>query len=307
MSGEAIGQAYADCLDLITSMCGPGDRVVVLEDDQSRFDLHLTKGPFEFLQQVYRQKLPKHVAEGLRRGKSRGRSNLGTKYEIPYTMQSGWPDTSVGDTWVNARMKHHIHVTGAPWVSIICGDDSVTVTLQSEIDLLGGVKAITAEYALFGMEVEMVLRTDPLDAEFCSGRFYPVGETYVLMPKTGRALMKMCIDMKQRNHEGQLAWLRGIAITLLHFGKVDPLMAALGRGLQRELGSGKVITERFNPYAKSIAGNTSAPWWDTLVYYNQHYDMSEADVLHCIHRLENIKLGEICDDPLIVAIAHNDV
>ncbi len=307
MSGEAIGNAYAMALTTMQAMCEPYDRVVVLEDDQSRFDLHLTEGPFTYLDAVYGKLLPRSVQRLLRRKVSRGRTSLGTRYSIPYTMQSGWPDTSIGDTLVNAAMKYDIHGIGRPWISIVCGDDSVTVTLQSEIDRVGGVDGIAKSYAEFGMEVECVLRDNPLDTEFCSGRFFPVRDSYVLMPKTGRMLMKACVDMVDRSPAKQLAWLRGVASTLAHYGKVDPILAALSRGIMKQTGQGHVITERYNEFKRNIDGTVSPDEIDTLVYYAQHYDLSAGAVQSIITTLENITLRTFCDDPLVVALCRADL
>jgi hypothetical protein len=307
MSGEQIGDSFARSLELMESMCGVDDKVVIIEDDQSRFDLHMTKGAFHFLDRVYTAKLPRPVYRRLRRKLSQGATNLGSKYSIPYTMQSGWPDTSVGDTAVNAKMKRHIHGTGRPWIAIICGDDSVTVTLQSELDRIGGRAGLMREYAKFGMEVTVEIRYDPLDVEFCSGRFFPVQDTYVLMPKTGKTIAKMCSDMVDRGLKGQQEWIRSISTTLQHFGKVDPIMGSLGLGLHRAVGSGKATKLVKNEYAKHITGTLLPTQENILDYYSHHYDLCFEDITHIQSLLENVKLGTFCDDPLVVAMAMHDI
>jgi len=284
-----------------------GDQLIVVEDDQSRFDLHLLEGPFSFLHSIYRDKLPRTVASLLRRRVSQGVTNLGTKYSIPYTMQSGWPDTSVGDTLVNAAMKYRIHGIGRLWISIICGDDSVTVTTKRELERCGGLQGLISSYAEYGMEIEAKYTANPLSVEFCSGRFYPAKGSFILMPKPGRLMSKICWDMKPRGDVSRKAWLRGIAITLDNYGRVDPLLNSVGVGLDSELGSGKIITERNNEYKSQLLGEASVDWIDVLVYYDEHYGMSESHVLHLISLLRKIRIGTLSADPLLYHMAEIDI
>jgi hypothetical protein len=305
-SSEEIGAAYAAALKSIEELLHPGERLVILEDDQSRFDLHLGEGPFKFLDKLY-LKLPRKIRRVLRRtAQSKGRSNLGTKYSIPYTMQSGWPDTSAGDTAINAAMKTHIHGFGNRWVSIICGDDSVTVTVDSEIAKLGGLDGISQSYADLGMEVECVLTYDPCLAGFCSGRFIKNGESYVLIPKVGKMLAKLLCDTKDRNPANSKAWMRGICETLKCMGKADPLLRTLGENITRQLGEGKIIREGINEYKSSIKGDCFVKRQDVLDYYDLHYGFSTADVEECIFHLDHVVLGELTSHPLIVHLATTD-
>jgi len=246
MSANAIGDAYAKAIECIEREMDEDDSLVFIEDDQSRFDLHLLEGPFSLLHGVYRQFLPRKVAALLKRGKSRGVSCLGTKYSVDYTMQSGWPDTSCGDTLVNAAMKYHIHGVGNLWISIICGDDSVTVTTAKSLSSLGGEAGLLRQYADFGMEVEIKTSNHPLDVEFCSGRFFPHYGSYVLMPKTGKLLAKMCWDAVQRNPVHRVEWLRGVAQTLVTYGRVDPFLLTLGLMIRHRCGEGKSLMPTVN-------------------------------------------------------------
>lgn len=307
LSNEQIGDAFVRCIKLVTENLEPGDEVVFVEDDQSRFDLHLLKGPFGFLKEVYKKKLTRRVSSLLARGVSRGSTSLGTKYSIPYTMQSGWPDTSVGDTLVNAAMKHSIHGSGKLWVAIICGDDSVTVTTKRELERLGGIDAIIRAYADFGMEVEAKVSIDPLDVEFCSGRFYPAGETMVLFPKPGRILSKMCWDQKLRSPKQRELWLRGITATLENFGRIDPLLGALGARLRRFVGEGEEKYDDGWEYKQFLDGTVLTSQHDVLVYYDHHYSLSEADLQIAVDEISRAVLGSMSDNVILQHIALVDI
>lgn len=306
MSANAIGDSFAKAIECISRCMDVGDQIVFVEDDQSRFDLHLSKGPFKMLSAIYRRYLPRKRANLLKRGKSRGTSCLGTTYSIDYTMQSGWPDTSCGDTLVNAAMKYDIHGRGRNWISIICGDDSVTVTTLSELRRMGGENAMTARYAAFGMEVEIKVSNHPLDVEFCSGRFHPHGDTYILMPKAGKLLAKLCWDQVQRNGDNRAAWLRGIAETLRVYGMVDPLLDALGVMLCRELGEGRVLRERSNEYRAWFEQGTVVSSIDVATYYDHHYGLSNRDIRELSDIIATSSIGSFLGDSRLVAMAQQD-
>lgn len=308
LSNQQIGEAYHRALNTMQEFCLGSDRVVVLEDDQSRFDLHMGAGAFWFLNDLYTMKVNKTVASALRRKRDiKGRSNLGTKYSIHAMMQSGWPDTSVGDTAVNAAMKLHIHGIGRPWISIICGDDSVTVTLESEIDRLGGAEGIVSKYEDFGMEVEAKVSHDPLVVEFCSSRFFWHGNGYYLVPKAGKMLSKLCWDMVERGPKQRKAWMRAIVSTLEMFGQTDPLLATLATNFRTQLGAGIVYKEPYNEFKHVFRGEVDTPPEECVaVYYDLHYGMSSSDIRDCVTHLSEVKLGTLSSHPMLQWMAQCD-
>jgi len=203
-------------------------------------------------------------------------------------------------------MKFKIHGIGGKWCCMASGDDSVTVTTDKEIARLGGIAGIVAAYAKLGMEVEAKCTADPTEVNFCSARFMQVGETFILVPKTGKLLGKLCWDTVNRNPKNQIAWLRGIAATLLHYGQADPILHALGDRLHSLCGEGKVIKERYNEFTHRHGKVPKIAEADYLSYYDKHYDLSASDVAHIIRRLQNAELREFCDDPLVVAMVAHD-
>lgn len=308
MSAPQIGDAFRKCIECVERNLEPGDSIVFLEDDQSRFDLHLTKGPFKMLSRMYHKFLPRKVALLLKRKISKGTSSLGTRYSIPYTMQSGWPDTSCGDTAVNAAMKYDIHGVGRLWLSIICGDDSVTVTTANEIARIGGLAVIERRYAQFGMEIEAKLSNDPLDVEFCSGRFFPADGSYILMPRVGKILAKICWDQQERNYENSRAWLRGIASTMVTYGKVDPLMRSLGDMLSGELGTGRIISDPGMQYKAQVVGDFRPPTQqDVANYYCHHYGLSCSDLDQLQSLIRTSAIGQFHSDSRLKMMAEKDM
>lgn len=292
LSNETIGECFGKAIGCITELCEGDEKVVFLEDDQSRFDLHLTEGAFTFLDSLYRRKLPRKVCRLLKRNnKSQGRSVLGTKYSVPYTMQSGWPDTSLGDTAVNVHMKYTIHGFGGKWVSIVCGDDSVTVTTDRELQKLGGVAGLVQAYSQFGMEIEAKVTTDPLCVEFCSARFMPARGSYLLFPKVGKILAKLGWDPVDRTDVKVLEWTRGIASTLKYMGRYDPILGSLSRALNQRLGSGVVLVER-NEFTQWFDSSIEVDDIDLAIYYDRHYSLAFEDIQQLAVQMQDVQLGQ---------------
>jgi len=306
MSNEVIGFEFGNAHGLIGELCDADDQVTNVEDDQSRFDMHLRKGPFNFLNRFYQKTLRAQVAERLRRKTAKGRSGLGTKYSVPFTMQSGWPDTSVGDTLLNAAMKYEICGVGKLWISIVCGDDSITITTENTLASWGGILGLLMKYAIMGMEVKVKASTDYIEVEFCSGRFFATAGTFVLVPKVGKLLARLVTDRVDRTHENQIAWLRGMSHTLLHFGQLDPLLQALGENIAQRCGSGKVINEAYNEYKHRYEAPLSCTRSEYLYYAYRHYNLSAEAVDRLTETLRTTELGLIHSSSLL-QMALNDL
>lgn len=307
LSGEKIGECFGLAIQCISSMCDSDEQVVFLEDDQSRFDLHLTEGAFTYLDKLYTSKLPRAIAKALRRtNKSKGQTITGTKYSVPYTMQSGWPDTSCGDTLVNVGLKFHIHGVGGKWIAIICGDDSVTITTNRYLQKLGGIAGVESSYKSFGMEVEAQLRQNAFDVEFCSARFMPAGETWVLMPKAGKMLARLGWDMVDRPNNQRVEWLRGIAATFDSFGKYDPLLAAMGERIRELCGLGP-LRKSTNAYERWVDGTAVTTSDDVVDYYLHHYCMTQCDIDSVAAYLREATIGQVMDHPTLVGMSKHDV
>jgi len=297
LNAEQVGDAFRRALEDIS--VPKGDRVVIIEDDQSRFDLHMGRGAFDAIDYFYRAMLPHKVRRMLYRKMSTGTFFEGTRIRVPYTMQSGWPDTSLADTFANALMKTFIHGVNGNWSTIICGDDSVTVTTQSELDRLGGIEGLKAAYARFGMETEISVRINPLDVEFCSSRFLPVGDTFVLFPKVGKIIARAFWDPVNRTTCNQYAWARGVCNSLNMLGHYDPIIKALSTAVLRSVGDGKVIDEiERNPYKIAVAGSLVPDLSSLRLYYMHHYSFSPADISVVSQRLARVVVGSWVRSPL---------
>jgi len=280
-----IGRAIERAANNVAGMMDADDALVFLEDDQSRFDMHMLQPVFDYLLRFWSQFLPQHVLRHLVRGWRKGRTNVGHRYRILATMFSGWPDTSASDTAVNLSMKYHLHGVSRLWFSIVNGDDSVTVTTRKTLALMGGTEALIAGYARFGFEVTMLVRDSIWDVEFCSGRLMPVlynGEsTFCLFPKPGKFLAKIGWAEKDYGTK-HCEWARSIASCLESFGRVDPSFLAPARALREKYGSGTEMRISSWEYSRVLATaqDELAPDHDGLLeYYARHYSVGHSDYL----------------------------
>jgi hypothetical protein len=309
LNANQIGEAYSLALESIEAMCAPGEYLVVVEDDESRYDEHMTRGAFALLELYYAKTLPPHVVKHLMRSPcSKGKTSLGTRYSVPYTMQSGWPDTSVGDSIVNAAMKYHVHQAGRTWVSLICGDDSVTVTTTAELARLGGSTGIEAMYSELGMECEVVVRHDPLTTEFCSSRFFPSNGSFILVPKIGKFLGKLGWDRVDRTPENQLSWGRGVMEVVKHYSAIDPTLFALYDTISRQLGSGKIVRtyDSVNRYSYTAPTRGTTTPDDVTTYYSTHYGFSERDICALVVEIQTLRVHEMGKGPLMQHVCQVD-
>lgn len=305
-NAHTVGENFRKGIDLLSSMMDFDDQIIFIEDDQSRFDLHIRKGAFDAVHSLYQGRIPERIRRFLLRKTSRGKTGHGSKYSIPYTMQSGWPDTSLTDTVVNAIMKYSIHGVGGLWLSIIMGDDSVTITTRKSLASLGGESAILKQYEAFGMEIELSVKHFALDVEMCSSRFFPCGESYILMPKPGKIIARSLTDMVDRSPAGQKEWLKGIATGHEYAGRVDHVIGSMARGIRKTVGQGEGLIVRDDYKIQILKNVPTTTWLDVCIYYDHHYGFSEDQVLQVMHELENLEFGTTSSHSLLVVLARTD-
>jgi hypothetical protein len=314
MTCESIGEAFARAMHTVGKAMDPDDEILIVEDDQSRFDLHLKEGPFTFLNQCYDHFLGRKKGSALRRTKDpcRGVSCNGTSYEVAWTMRSGWPDTSVGDTLVNAAMKYGAHGIGELWLSIICGDDSITVTTRKALSRAGGVAGLHRAYRLYGMDVEIFIRDHPLDAEFCSSVFMPCGkladgvDNYVLFPKPGKVFARMGWDMVNRPPAVRKQWLRAIAETIATYGHYDPILSAFAQNLLGKTRGVVALDLPRNEFQRQYSLTRDSEEMDFFRFYAHRYGFSEAHCLALRTYLCGCPLGAL-SNALLDAVVERDV
>ncbi len=160
------------------------------ELDGSRFDGRVAVEAKEMLVEMYKRKhMPSTALKCFERTSSlSGRTKHGIRFQTSGTVGSGRIDTSSGDSHITAAtITFAMARLGVEdWSVMINGDDNV---LASRTFL--PVSTLVTALNLLGHEMEVLYRPDVDRLEYCSSRFWPIGDgRRVLGPKLGRLLAK---------------------------------------------------------------------------------------------------------------------
>jgi hypothetical protein len=133
-------------------------------------------------------------------------------YEIAGTRKSGDPNTSLGNSYLNAlcityaMVRAHVPVTA--WRLILMGDDALLLIHRAYRFACDVIKGVVSDLGLVFSKFHV--RDNLHFAEFCSKLFWPVEDGYVLGPKVGRAISKMGWTL--HNTKDPLARMRGVVL-----------------------------------------------------------------------------------------------
>lgn len=125
-----------------------------------------------------------------RGGRLRGRSKNEIRYSTAHGVESGRNDTTDGNTQRSVVIVR-LAIDDLPAYAIVSGDDCFLVfatSCKAELE-----RRLRQQYAAAGYEIDLVFTDKRYAAEFCSGRFWPAGNTYgfAFGPKPGKLLPKL--------------------------------------------------------------------------------------------------------------------
>jgi hypothetical protein len=236
LTAEQLGTWYTRALDLASSK-DPKGEIFVVNSDAHRWDKSTPAVALD-------RKLDRYEKLGLRDPlltelrksvAKKGQTKLGTKYRVDAGVGSGDGDTSGG----NSDLHLLIELSNAdrcglkenqvfPYRSIVASDDGLTVVSQKLFKESGGKEAYEQHLLSYGYSFDMAVG-GRFDAEFCSGRFWPVQDGWVFGPKIGRVLAKtFWSDLNLSPHK-EKAWLRGVALGLERSVSHIPILRAVVR------------------------------------------------------------------------------
>jgi hypothetical protein len=304
MTAEAVG-------DWFTRASRALPNCVFVCDDQSKYDRHIHEHAFDAVDRWFKRVLPRRTAHLLSRrhytphGIQKGVTANGNRYSVPYTMGSGRPDTSLTDTLLNVAMKTRIFGVGTPWLSIVCGDDSVVCVDRDFFHRLGGWDHCAAMYSAFGFEATGFVHDHLLDVDFCNSYLMETDQGLLLVPKLGRLLSKAFYDIVDRTPEQSRAWLRGVCVGMSQYSACFPMLSALCDNLMGQLGDGSLFIED-NPYAFTCAIRHTATLSSYYDYLDRHYGVSVEAAHSAGHSLATIAHYALSDNPWVAEIARRD-
>jgi len=208
LSGEQIGK------------WGNGIFASILENDISRWDSSVCRQLLLLEHWIFDQfGCPEMVSELIRNNVStRGLTHGGIKYWASAGRKSGDPYTSVGNSILNVLIHLYIltdrgtiPLRNVRYTSkmIVQGDDNVTMhnrnmdfSLWRQVFEELGFKAVT------------IARKSLDETEFCSSRFMPTVNGYILVPKFGRVLAKLGSFCNPPKGVDTQAMLKGVVLGL---------------------------------------------------------------------------------------------
>lgn len=190
----------------------------VIEGDYSRYDGHNEQEAIEAEMEYYAPVLCEDVRTHLLlQTRTEGRTGGGHKFKCIGKVASGVINTSFGNT-IRGFMILSAYESCygyKDWAVMQLGDDNV---IFAKDVVAFNLPRLVEFAAAMGHKLEAIHRPDPDFAEYCSQRFWKIGDTYVLGPKPGRVLAKtfICHDASLST-EDMPEYCRGVAAGFQHY------------------------------------------------------------------------------------------
>jgi hypothetical protein len=216
MTGDQIGALFAH------HVLSKGWEVI--EGDYSRYDGHNEEEAIEAEMDYYSPVLNADVLTHMRlQLRTNGSTSCGHRFKCVGKVASGVINTSFGNTLRGFMiLASYERAYGyKDWAVMQLGDDNVIFAKDIEAFNLPRLVEFAAA---MGHKLEAIHRPDPDFAEYCSQRFWRIGDTYVLGPKPGRVLAKtfVCHDASL-SAEDMPEYCRGVAVGFQHYTWVPVL------------------------------------------------------------------------------------
>lgn len=220
LTAEELGYWFENSINELREL---GEGVEVMEDDCSVWDGTLEEPMLQVERLNYKiAGAPKVVRECLKKQKHTfGICPTGTTFTVRAKRKSGDNNTSCGNSMLDGEVHLESITSTSGWDfpkvaqhvrMIVLGDDNLTLcttTLKKAIE-----SSVETRVRSYGLDPKIVWRKSLYQAEFCSGRFYPVDNShFVWGPKLGRILSKSHYCHSQLpDRSSYLKWLRGVVL-----------------------------------------------------------------------------------------------
>jgi len=196
--------------------------------DAVRLDASVRPECRKFLNRVYKRWGLKGVGLALLKQNARkcsGWTRCGHYYEVDGTVGSGETVTTLGNTVATKTVIDRAIVEAMCLAEcVVAGDDAAAIVPLHQLGRL--IVAIEKHYALAGFEPTLAYGTDPLDLEFCSGRWWPSTgrQAHAFGPKPGKLLRKIGFATGPDKCSKPPRHARGIAIGLRNLSMHVPVI-----------------------------------------------------------------------------------
>jgi hypothetical protein len=307
---ETVGQWFGHS----TAAVGARGPCVYVEDDQSRWDCHVhPECQTSWNKDMRDVGAPGHAMEVLMdRRKKVGVARHGSVYTCRGEVASGDGDTSCGNSANHGKIKLLIGFEAGAldgeYRCIVNGDDGVTVLTRSALVRMGGTKGLTNKYASYGFEAVVSVRESPYEVQFCSGRFWPVGEDgWVWGPKIGRVLGKTMWSTTMYSDKKASQWLKGVVMGLRYdLAHIPVLRAIVGTLIKQLAGVKAMIIPKLEHKIHAVRGHECCPRSYEMMNCLYGISPDEVDALESWCALKSRELPTRLDHPWLEFIAKVD-
>jgi hypothetical protein len=187
----------------------------------------------------------------------------------------------------------------------VLGDDNLTVTDDKYL------RTITAHLEtmvrLYGFKPKLIIRTNPFDAEFCSGRFWPSTIGTIWGPKIGRVISKTFWAKEPMLLPKANKHARAVALGMVNDTKHIPVLRTVIRRTldctQNLEGKVEAIKKPFVPHV-SQAGEVCHETWNMMYHL---YGLDKTQVLELEDYINQQKIPGYLNHPYLQAIIERDV
>jgi hypothetical protein len=307
-----------------------GDDCIAIEVDFRRFDSTYSDFAYKVEYMVYRAcGCPSEILKllNIQMGDCTAKTAGGLKVAFRSTRKSGDPNTSCGNSMLNAFMMIWALATidqgnggitamspfqmQALYRMVVMGDDNLLLVSrkaitdyfsmnyedpinQGHIDQLA--KDISARMALLGFEPEAIAHLDSRHASFCSGLFWPVNGVTVFGPKIGRFLSKFFFHTNSLPASQRASWLKGVVVGMAPSVSHIPILRAVLTQLHSSLSTTKamVVAKSEFGYRSSHSHECAS---DTLSFFYEYYGLNPSEV-------EELESDILLQDGLCYTVHH---
>jgi hypothetical protein len=310
MNQRALGTVFSDALARY-------DHMQVIEDDFERFDASIGEDAVDFELACYKHAKgwSKDALVALEAQRhSVGYTKTGIRYEVAGKRKSGDMNTSCGNSLINGYAHAFaLSLLGiVDYTMLVLGDDNLIMMSTVDFDRVRMAQS-TFEGTLrdLGFKPKMVIRNDPMLAEYCSGLFYPVrgerGLHYIWGPKPGKTILKMFFcPHPSFKEEQRRAWLYEVALAYQNSYPYVPVLSAYADAVVQWGCPGKFTGPKVTLFDRVECKGASFD--DTFELVASRYDVEPADV----HQLHSYLLAvkpwdDLTNNPVLQNIIATDV
>lgn len=276
---------------------------VMLEDDFTLYDSTISTHLLDVERTVYNWMGMRRHYNAVKtmdaQFQTKGYTAMGLKYEVEGTRKSGDPNTTLGNSIINALshlfVLHQARGGRLTELMLECkilvgGDDNLMVIPEDiNVDWV-------AKLAELGLVSKMVTREDKEQLTFFSSRGYPSSSGVVFAPKLGKFLAKVGWNLD--NYPDEQMWWKDVRAGWVNTLHHVPIARVLVEGLQQS----NIKVQDWELKAKTQNDVTAETW----AFFEKVYQLNQTEILEIEHQLRSTPVPGIMHHPALERVFDAD-